>query len=63
MVFAIAHTVSGTVENFDTYAAYITQLQSELNGSTLATNMTVLGQYTSSTYAFSASSITLSLND
>lgn len=63
MVFAIAHTVSGTVENFDTYAAYIAQLQSELNGSTLATNMTVLGQYTSSTYAFSASSITLSLND
>jgi hypothetical protein len=63
MVFAIAHTVSGTVENFDTYAAYITQLQSELNGSTLATNMTVLGQYTASTYAFSASSITLSLND
>jgi hypothetical protein len=63
MVFAIAHTVSGTVENFDTYAAYITQLQSELNGETLATNLTVLGQYTSSTYAFSASSITLSLND
>jgi hypothetical protein len=49
MVFAIAHQVSGTVENFNTYDAFITQ--------------TALGQYTTSTYAFSASSITLSLND
>jgi hypothetical protein len=63
MVFAIAHQVSGTVENFNTYDAFITQFTTELNGSTLATGMTALGQYTTSTYAFSASSITLSLND
>jgi len=63
MVFAIAHLVSGTVENFNTYDAFITQLTAELNGQTLATGMTALGQYTTSTYAFSAASITLSLND
>jgi hypothetical protein len=63
MVFAIAHVVSGTVENFNTYDAFITQLTAELNGQTLATNMTALGQYTASTYAFSAASITLSLNN
>jgi hypothetical protein len=39
------------------------QLQSELNGTTLATGMTAVGQYTTSTFAFSATSITLFLND
>jgi hypothetical protein len=62
-VFSIGHAASSTVENFDTYAAFISQLQSELNGTTLATGMTALGQYTASSFAFSATSITLFLND
>jgi hypothetical protein len=62
-VYSIGHASSFTVENFESYAAFITQLQSELNGTTLATGMTAVGQYTASTFAFSATSITLFLND
>jgi hypothetical protein len=62
-VFSIGHANSSTVESFNTYGAFITQLQSELNGATLATGMTAVGQYTVSTFAFSATSITLFLND
>jgi hypothetical protein len=62
-VFSIGHAASSTVENFDTYPAFITQLQTELNGTTLATGMTAIGQYTASTFAFSATSITIFLND
>jgi hypothetical protein len=62
-VFSIGHANSSTVESFNTYGAFITQLQSELNGATLATGMTAVGQYTVSTFAFSASSITLFLNN
>jgi len=62
-VFSIGHASSSTVENFDTYAAFISQLQSELNGTTAATGMTALGQYTASSVAFSATNITLFLND
>ena len=62
-VFAIAHAASATVETFDTYAAFITQLQTELNGTTLATGFTAVGQYTSLTFAFSATSVTIFLNN
>ena len=62
-VFTIGHAVSGTFENFDTYSAFITQLQTELNGNVLTTGITAVGQYTTSTYTFSASSITLFLNN
>ena len=62
-VFSIGHSKSSTVENFDTYPAFITQLQTELNGTTLATGMTAIGQYTASTFAFTATSITLFLNN
>jgi hypothetical protein len=62
-VFAIAHGASATVESFDTYAAFITQLQTELNGTTLATGLTAVGQYTSLTFAFSATSVTIFLNN
>jgi len=62
-VFTIGHAVSGTYENFDTYSAFITQLQTELNGNVLATGITAAGQYTTTTYTFSASSITISLNN
>jgi len=62
-VYTIGHAASGTFENFITFSAFITQLQTELNGSVLATSITALGQYTTSSYSFSASSITLLLNN
>ncbi|MDP9010398.1 MAG: hypothetical protein M3N91_17130 [Pseudomonadota bacterium] len=63
MVFSIGHSASFTVESFNTYAAFIAQLQSELSGATLATGMTAVGQYTVSTSAFSATSLTLVLDN
>jgi hypothetical protein len=62
-IFTIGHAVSGTFENFDTYSAFVTQLQLELNGEVLATGVTAVGQYTTATYTFSASSLTLFLNN
>jgi hypothetical protein len=62
-LFSIGHAVSFTIESFNTYDAFITQLQSELNGGTQATGMTAVGQYTAATFAFSATSITLFLNN
>jgi hypothetical protein len=63
LVFSIGHTASGTVENFITYDAFITTLSSELNGSVLVTGVTALGQYTSSSFAFTATSITVVLDN
>lgn len=63
VVFSIGHAAASTVENFDTYPAFITQLQTELNGTTLATGMTAIGQYTASSSGFSAISITIFLNN
>lgn len=62
-VFAIGHASSLTTESFNTYAAFITQLQTELNGTTLATGITAVGQYTASTFTLSATSITVFLNN
>jgi hypothetical protein len=66
-IFTIGHSVSSTTENFDTFVAFVTQLQSELNGSVngvaLATNLTVVGQYSASTFTLTASSITLTLQN
>jgi hypothetical protein len=62
-VYSIAHLQSSTVENFDTYDAFVTQLQTELNGTTLVTGLTAVGQYTASTFSLAATSITLSLNN
>jgi hypothetical protein len=62
-VFTIGHSVSSTTENFDTFDAFITQLQTELNGSVLATGVTAVGQYSPSSFALTASSITLFLNN
>jgi hypothetical protein len=62
-LFSIGHAASFTIESFNTYDVFITQLQSELNGGTLATGMTAVGQYTAATFAFSATSITLFLNN
>jgi len=63
LLFSIGHGTSGTVENFVTYNAFITTLTSELNGSVLVTGVTALGQYTSSSYTFTATSITVVLNN
>jgi hypothetical protein len=62
-VFTIGHSVSSTTESFDTFAAFITQVQSELNGSVLATGVTAVGQYSASTFTLTASSITLFLDN
>ncbi|MGC1521098.1 MAG: hypothetical protein WA803_06115 [Steroidobacteraceae bacterium] len=62
-VYCIAHMQSSTIQNFDTYDAFVTQLQAELNGSTLVTGLTAIGQYTASTFSLAATSITLSLNN
>ncbi len=62
-VYTIGHSVSGTFENFVTYTAFITQLQTELNGTILATGITAQGQYTTNSYTFSASTITLFLDN
>jgi hypothetical protein len=61
LVFAIAHTVSGTVENFNEYSNFITQLQTELTGSVLVSGVTAVGQYTVASFAFAANSITVTL--
>jgi hypothetical protein len=62
-VFTIGHSVSGSFENFNTFSAFITQLQTELTGSVVATGITAVGQYASASYTFSASSITLFLDN
>jgi hypothetical protein len=62
-LFSIGHSMSKTVENFNTYAAFVTQLQTELTGATLATGMTATGIYTTSSFTLSASGITISLNN
>jgi hypothetical protein len=62
-VFTIGHSVSGSYENFNTFAAFVTQLQTELTGSVVATGITAIGQYASASYTFTASSVTLSLDN
>jgi hypothetical protein len=62
-VFTIGHAASAGAESFDTFAAFIAQVQAELQGTTLATGVTAVGQYTASTSTLSATSITLSLNN
>jgi hypothetical protein len=61
-VFTIGHSASSSTENFETYAAFIVRVQAELQGATLATGVTAVGQYTASTTTLSATSITLYLN-
>ena len=62
-VYSISHVLSSTIENFNTYDAFVTQLQSQLNGTTLVTGLTAVGQYTAATFSFAATSITLALNN
>jgi hypothetical protein len=62
-VYTIGHSVKSTTENFNTYAAFIAQLQTELKGGTLATGMTAVGPYTTASYTLNATSITVFLNN
>jgi hypothetical protein len=62
-VYSIGHTLSSTIENFDTYDAFVAGLQADLNGTTLVTGLTAVGQYTAATVSFAATSITLTLNN
>ena len=62
-VFTIGHSASGSFENFNTFSSFITQLQTELTGAVVATGITAVGQYASSSYEFSASSVTLFLDN
>jgi hypothetical protein len=62
VIYSIGHAVSLSVESFNTYQAFIAQLQTELSGAQ-ATGITAVGQYNASTVALSASSITLFLNN
>ena len=61
-IYSIGHAASSSIESFNTYQAFVTQLQTELNGA-LATGVTAVGQYNVSTFTLSAASITLFLNN
>jgi hypothetical protein len=62
VVYAIGHTSTGTIDNYNTFADFITALQSDLNGTTLATSMTVQGMYTAASYLITANNVTIYLN-
>jgi Domain of unknown function (DUF4382) len=61
-VFAIAHASTSTVESFNTFAAFTTQLQAELDGTRVATTITAEGIYTASGTTLAATSVTITLN-
>ncbi len=50
VIYSIGHAVSLSVESFNTYQAFIAQLQTELSGAQ-ATGITAVGQYNASTFA------------
>jgi hypothetical protein len=62
LIYAIAHASTSTVEIFNTFAGFITALQTELNGTTVATMMTAEGIYTSASTTLSATSVTVYLD-
>jgi hypothetical protein len=61
-VYAIGHASSSTIDCYDTFTAFATALQADLNGTTVATGMSVQGVYTSTSYTLTANSITVYLN-
>ena len=62
-IFVIGHAASTTVETFNTYAAFISRLRAELNGTTLVRGLTAAGLYTASSFKLNATSITVFLNN
>ena len=61
-VFAIVHASTSTVENFNTFADFVTALTKELNGTAVATTITAEGIYTASGTTLAATSVTIALN-
>jgi hypothetical protein len=59
-LFAIAHAASGTIESFNTYAAFASQLQTEL-ASAKALTLSAVGIYSSPT--LSATNVTIVLDN
>jgi hypothetical protein len=62
VVYAIGHASTATIDNFNTFTDFITALQADLNGTTLATSMTVQGVYTATSYTINATNVTIYLN-
>jgi len=62
VVYAIGHTSTSTIDNYDTFTDFIAALQSALNGTTLATSMSVQGVYDATTYTITATNVTIYLN-
>jgi hypothetical protein len=62
VVYAIGHTSTSTIDNYNTFTDFITALQTALNGSTLATSMSVQGVYTSASTTITATNVTIYLN-
>ncbi len=62
IVYAIGHASTSTIDSYNTFTDFINALQSDLNGTTLATGMTVQGIYTSASYTLTANSVTVYLN-
>jgi hypothetical protein len=60
VLFAIGHAASASIESFDTYAAFIAQLQTELSG-TKALGFTAGGVYSASSLTLTATRITVLL--
>ena len=62
LVYSIHHVATSTVENFNTFATFVTALQAELNGTTAALSLSAEGTYASSGTTFTATGIIVSLN-
>ncbi len=62
VVYSIAHASTSTVENFNTFLAFATQLQNELNGTTVVTLITADGIYTAAGAILTATNITVDLS-
>ncbi len=61
-VYAIGHASNSSVDSYDTFTDFISALQTDLNGTTLATGMSVQGIYTSTSYTLTANIVTVYLN-
>ncbi len=62
VVYSIAHASTSTIENFNTFTAFATQLQNELNGTTVVTLITADGIYTAAGAILTASNVTVDLS-
>jgi hypothetical protein len=63
IVYAIGHASTLSVDNFHTFAAFVAALQSDLNGTTLAYNLTAEGHFAAADGTFTARAITVYLNN